>query len=566
MPPPKNARPAASSVPSLVKDLVDQFDRPLDFYRELIQNSIDAGANRVDVSLDYADGKAVIRVEDDGEGMDENIIDNYLLVLFSSTKENDFTKIGKFGIGFVSVFAPRPDMVRVYTAKNGQSWRLDFPSYQHYDKYRLSEMREGTLIELDKAMEDFEYADLVQQSRKAISYWCKHSEVRLYFQNKAAKRPPELLSEEFDLPGGSSLRYKEEGTEIVLGFAPDEEPFCGFYNKGLTLKEQRKALFPGVQVKAKSRYLEHTLTRDNVLEDENYGKLYKIIQRLVDEQLPLRLKEELGAASTRIASAASGAAAGPLEAENEGWRRRLPFLRCLFSGYFSRWKRSEWPLFPAVSGRVLSLKETTLAAADADGKLYFDAGRNPVTDHLDSRGLPALVEGRWVEQVAAWLSVETVQASKAFILPRVVPDGVLPAPMRAFLAALRALDARAGGKYAQILAADFDYPGSCISSSLFVTQKTPGELESSEREPVSSLFWLSRARQSALIHAKHPFARRMCALHERFPELATFLALKMMRLYDGKAPPEQQGEYCNLAEKAETELLEGALRLDGRGR
>ena len=145
MPPRPRQRVAASSIQSLVRDLVDQFDRPLDFYRELIQNAIDAGSNRIDVTLEWQPpdpavpgakvegepmGRAVIRVEDDGEGMDEHVIDEYLLVLFRSTKEDDFTKIGKFGIGFVSVFAPRPDLVRVYTSKGGESWRIDFPSYK----------------------------------------------------------------------------------------------------------------------------------------------------------------------------------------------------------------------------------------------------------------------------------------------------------------------------------------------------------------------------------------------------------------------------------------------------
>ena len=195
-------RAGVSHVPGLVKDLVNQFDHPLDFYRELIQNSIDSGSNRVDVSLEYlsagsahgavaglpapeAGGWALVRVEDDGEGMDERVIDEYLLVLFRSTKEGDFTKIGKFGIGFVSIFAIQPQRVRLHTAKNGESWRLDFPSYERYEKYRVSAMREGTLVEMVKAMGRKEYDELAARSRQAISYWCKHSEARIYFADRS---------------------------------------------------------------------------------------------------------------------------------------------------------------------------------------------------------------------------------------------------------------------------------------------------------------------------------------------------------------------------------------------
>ena len=41
--------------------------------------------------------------------MDEQIIDNELTRLFSSSKEDDLTKIGKFGIGFTSIFAIQPE-------------------------------------------------------------------------------------------------------------------------------------------------------------------------------------------------------------------------------------------------------------------------------------------------------------------------------------------------------------------------------------------------------------------------------------------------------------------------
>ncbi|MBI5201384.1 MAG: ATP-binding protein, partial [Elusimicrobia bacterium] len=118
-------RSPTAAIPSLVKELVDQFDEPLNFYREVIQNSIDAGSNRIDVRLKYDEkaGGIVVHIEDDGESMDENVINNYLLVLFKSTKEDDFTKIGKFGIGFMSVLAPRPELVVVDTSRDGEDWR-----------------------------------------------------------------------------------------------------------------------------------------------------------------------------------------------------------------------------------------------------------------------------------------------------------------------------------------------------------------------------------------------------------------------------------------------------------
>src|SRR5262245_8857740 len=76
--------------------VVAQFADPLVFLRELVQNSLDASATRIEVSFshDRQSEVAAITVIDNGEGMNERIIDNHLLTLFSSSKENDLTKIG----------------------------------------------------------------------------------------------------------------------------------------------------------------------------------------------------------------------------------------------------------------------------------------------------------------------------------------------------------------------------------------------------------------------------------------------------------------------------------------
>src|SRR5206468_7836809 len=122
-----------------------------------------------------------------------------------STKEDDFTKIGKFGIGFVSIFAIKPEFVRVHTAKSGESWRLDFPSYKRYDKYRVKEMRDGTLVELFKAVTREEYEKMVRESLETIQYWCKHIETRIFFQDLTQGGPPVPITQPFELPGGASV-------------------------------------------------------------------------------------------------------------------------------------------------------------------------------------------------------------------------------------------------------------------------------------------------------------------------------------------------------------------------
>src|SRR3989338_7754181 len=387
----------------MVLDLVNQFSDTLAFYRELIQNAIDAGSNRIDVSLEYVlepggKGTAIMRVEDDGGGMDEDIIDNFLLVLFKSSKEDDLTKIGKFGVGFLSVFAPKPFMVRVYTSRNMESWRLDFPDYRSYNKYKMPNPRDGTLVEIHKKVTPQEYAELSEKSLSTVRYWCRHADTRIYFRDRSRGVPELQVNEPFRLPGGESLRYAEEGTEVVMAFsAPEAErggdrvaytgedkPFYGFYNRGLTLKEGRKVFIPGVEFKIKSRYLEHTITRDNVMEDDNYRKAMEIIKRLASKELPAKLRAELEAVALRLSkAAAAGDEPGVKELEYE-WERRKTFLRALSGSFLSRFKHDpeEWKILPTVTGVPVSI-----ADLKAVPKKLFSAGvlcpaldRNKVLD------------------------------------------------------------------------------------------------------------------------------------------------------------------------------------------
>ena len=145
----------ADLVDSALANLVRQFARPLDCLRELVQNSIDAGSPRVEVELAYSArdeqvGTLAIAVRDFGEGMDEHVIDHELTRMFASSKVGDLTKIGRFGIGFTSVFAIAPDAVHVCTGRHGHGWELVFHPDRSFDKIRLDTPAHGTCVTLYK--------------------------------------------------------------------------------------------------------------------------------------------------------------------------------------------------------------------------------------------------------------------------------------------------------------------------------------------------------------------------------------------------------------------------------
>jgi hypothetical protein len=109
----ERAAPAAPP-PGLVADMVQQFADPYAFLRELVQNGLGAGARRIGARVERMhDGVASTSVSDDGCGMSREVIEGPLLTLFSSSKEGDDDTIGKYGVGFVSVFALTPERVEV---------------------------------------------------------------------------------------------------------------------------------------------------------------------------------------------------------------------------------------------------------------------------------------------------------------------------------------------------------------------------------------------------------------------------------------------------------------------
>ena len=576
----------------MVLDLVNQFSDTLAFYRELIQNAIDAGSNRIDVSLEYVlepggQGTAIMRVEDDGSGMDEDIIDNFLLVLFKSSKENDLTKIGKFGVGFLSVFAPKPFLVRVYTSKNMESWRLDFPSYRSYNKYKMPNLRDGTLVEVHKKVTPQEYAELSERSLSTVRYWCRHADTRIFFRDRSRGVPELQVNEPFRLPGGESLRYAEEGTEVVMAFsAPEAErggdrvtytgedkPFYGFYNRGLTLKEGRKVFIPGVEFKIKSRYLEHTITRDNVMEDDNYRKAMEIIKRLASKELPGKLRLELEAVALRLSkAAAAGDEPGVKELEYE-WERRKTFLRVLSGSLLSRFRHDleEWKILPAVSGEPASIEELK-AAWKEHGRLtrqysaapaYFLAKKpDALTRALGALGLPVLLSSETCgfADLIGWTggTLGAVPVSGLVLTEEIKPEKSGPG-LAAFLKTVPLLGEACGRNYACVYPARFTYQDPDADQQLFIFKSPPygvGHREEGYRSK-------GRGGLCPVINCSHPFIAALASLHAARPGFAAFLLLKSMLLHqEGELPPDAQRGSGNLSEKMERRLLKAAINLD----
>lgn len=519
-----------------LENLVNQFTDPYACLRELIQNAMDAGSETIDVWFEYTPyekgdkGIAIIHLDDTGEGMTRRIIDTKLTQLFSSSKEDDLTKVGKFGIGFVSVFALEPNAVIVDTGRDGEYWRLIFKENRKFDRILLNHPVEGTQIQIVKETTEPEFEKMKSKSLETIRFWCKHvlSEIRV---------DGEVVNEEFRMGHRHEFVFKGQETEIVVAPSHESEPFCGFYNRGLTLLERTQREHPGVAFKVSSRYLEHTLTRDNVIQDKHYHKAMALLSEVIDGEFRRKLFDT---------------AARSLDYELFG--HLAPRLGKRIPAEYAN-----FPLLPTVSGGRVSIKAVQKAAKSQKMVLYATE-QSPLTKAITSeKGVPVLLwEGperqpgleRLITRIAP--GQRLVQAERAWALPQVLDR--FPEPKKRLLADANKLMRKTGSKYRELVPADFSQHSHALAETLYVEQMNAGELcfvgdQGKPRDWKNFLLGFVRAKH-LVINATHPLIEPHFQLYQARPMLAAYLFTKALTINDG------------LDAETESKLLEAALEMD----
>ncbi len=245
-------RAEAPRSPGIVGEIIGQFADRFAFLRELVQNAIDAGTASVEVRLEHDAGSGMMKVSvrDQGEGMTREIVEGQLLVLFRSTKEKDDSKIGKFGIGFASVLAPRPSVVVVQTARAGKRLTLHLHPDLTYQLFEAGPAtKTGTSVSLELAMGQTEADGFAKRCREALEKWCRHALVPIHF---VAEVPEAGLSlaERIDRPLGLEgalleVRGECDGGKLVAVVGIGREGSEGegaFFNQGLLLQRTERPL------------------------------------------------------------------------------------------------------------------------------------------------------------------------------------------------------------------------------------------------------------------------------------------------------------------------------------
>lgn len=500
-------------------NLVGQFNDPFTFYRELIQNSMDAGSNQVDVQVEYQADKerVVITVADSGEGMSEHIIREQLTRLFSSTKEDDFTKIGKFGIGFVSVFAIQPQLVMLDTGRDGEYWRVGFRGGTDYQLLRLEEPVEGTTIRLFKKMAAIDVDTFIARSAATISFWCKYSDTQVYFNGN-------LINEKLAVDSPLSCLHEQAGTTAVVGICHTSQPTYGLYNRGLTLMEGVQDNLPGISYRIKSHYLEHTLTRDNVIQDENYFKAMAILENVIAGELFPKLMNRLQELAVSYPEGA--------DEFHKLLTESLTFLRDPRRSKLLK-AAMERPLLPCLHSAPCSLK--TLKNANFwEGSLYHNPGPNRVTEALEKRQIPVLHcedQSPILDWVKSILELPIRHVEEVVAWPIVLAKQPLTAGWKDVCERIKALLALGKLSVQRVRLADFDYPGSCVRG-------LPCLAARDEEEPTRLYnrgFWRSfnDYPRVLLLNQNHALVSKALAKAEKNPGMSAFVLAKAALLQDG---------------------------------
>jgi hypothetical protein len=509
----------AASTPSAraaLDELVHQFADPYAFVRELIQNAVDAGSAEIHVDVRHATegpdaGLVTVHVDDWGEGMTREVIEKKLTRLFSSSKDGDRTKIGKFGIGFVSVFALDPDAVCIDTARDGQCWRVLFRADRTFELLALRERVDGTKIRVIKRGDAERFAEIRARVEASLRFWCRHLEAEVRFAGVPIRAPFTLEDAPCQVSAGA------DASRIVVGHRSDRSTFRGFYNSGLTLLESTAARpgdpLDGLGFKVSSPRLEHTLTRDAVIEDAGFHGVLRDVEALARTPLAEAVFDALERASTGPASH--------------------------YLVHAALWHLARG-LPPGLGARAVAsspggapLRIDALRRVPKDGAFLFAPVRSPVTDALEQRGHTVVLgspdDARAALLLALAPGATAIAVAARWCLPRVLDPTEAPPPWPRLREHLDAALRIAGAKVRDVVAADFVHPDSSIAERIAVTQATPGELTSLDELETLKPGLFTR-RHALLVNLGHPSVAAFVTLAEREPAMAAYLCLKAFRL------------------------------------
>ncbi|PGO53744.1 ATP-binding protein [Priestia megaterium] len=164
---------------------------------DIVDNSIDANANLIELVFEYKDGDGYIFIKDNGRGMNDTELQRAMTVGSKDPRETrDKNELGRFGMGLKTASFSLGKRLSVISKQNGilseRCWDLDVVSKHNkwylYEKIPNSiknnfpdiEGENGTIVYIDK-LDRFSKAGMVNPLKRN-SYFAKIKKIREYLE------------------------------------------------------------------------------------------------------------------------------------------------------------------------------------------------------------------------------------------------------------------------------------------------------------------------------------------------------------------------------------------------
>lgn len=209
---------------------------PFVFVRELVQNSRDAGASQIRFTA-KEDGRClIVSCQDDGCGMSDQDLNNYLLRLYASSKETDPNAVGFFGVGFWSILSFDPDEIHIDTFCEGVGHALLIDCRANALREMPSELNSpGTRITLVRTA-NRSLGELKQELLRWLTYYA--GPIRPYQSDSISlSLDGTVIGQAFPQAAMHVERFETDNFDGILGFS--EEPRVCIYKGGILIREVR---------------------------------------------------------------------------------------------------------------------------------------------------------------------------------------------------------------------------------------------------------------------------------------------------------------------------------------
>lgn len=269
---------------------------PWFFLRELAQNSRDAGARTVRVSVNQSDReREILTFLDDGMGMNFDHARQFLFRLYASSKTNEKYSAGMYGIGFWTILRYQPDLIIIESRTGSGAWSIEIDSGFRIRHISCNLHQKGTRITLIRKSQSpgsEQFASLVKE--RTIHY-CGYlrrndhqaSPLPVFFEQ-------DIISRDFQLQMVFGARFKQGPVEGLVGF--DHQPRVILYARGLPVwegtrldelfhlppeTESESEIGPGLApvFLINGNHLDVNISRKTIMENRALEKVKKIAEK-----------------------------------------------------------------------------------------------------------------------------------------------------------------------------------------------------------------------------------------------------------------------------------------------